>query len=52
MSDVSREFSVQSGIIVNLPVGATFELANGTWTVAEITGAGTHHWSVKVRRLD
>ncbi|MFF7357706.1 DUF6406 domain-containing protein [Streptomyces filipinensis] len=35
-----------------LPLGATFTLENGTWTVAEIYSAGTLHWSAKLRRID
>ncbi|MFG2881744.1 DUF6406 domain-containing protein [Streptomyces sp. NPDC048297] len=38
--------------IKKIPLGGTFTLANGTWTVAEITGAGTNHWYVLVRRVD
>ncbi|MFD6877993.1 MULTISPECIES: DUF6406 domain-containing protein [unclassified Streptomyces] len=35
-----------------LPVGATFDLANGAWTVTGISGAGTEFWSVRLRRID
>ncbi|MGW7363257.1 DUF6406 domain-containing protein [Streptomyces sp. NPDC054841] len=35
-----------------LPLGATFDLDNGTWTVAEINNAGTPSWYVRLRRVD
>lgn len=34
-----------------LPLGATLALPNGTWTVAEINGAGPGRWSARFRQI-